>query len=278
MAAVQPLASPAPVAPVPQCTREEAEELTATIRHHGNITREAVIRAYQGRAWAALGYDAWAEYCREEFGTDRLSLPRPDRQKAVAELRDAGMSTRAIAAATGVSKDTVVRTLNSGVSNETPDEEPHEKRAGDDGSSGEGDAAPSSDGPHGHDVGRPEPEPAPMPRITGTDGKSYKAAQPAKADKLRGDDEALLKAAGEKIAEAKPELAERHVYREAAQAVRTAWKVLRDIDPAVAGAGCRTSIGGDHFLEKTQAVADWLGEFNRAAVRSGLRVVEGGER
>jgi len=43
----------------------------------------------------------------EEFGTSRLRLPREERQEVVASLRESGLSTRAIASATGIADQTV---------------------------------------------------------------------------------------------------------------------------------------------------------------------------
>lgn len=100
-----------------------------------------IMRAYETRAWSALGYQTWDEYCTREFGSSRLRLPREERQEIVASLRDAGLSTRAIAAATGVSKTTVADEL-AGVQNRTP-------------------------------------APTPTPRVNGTDGKTYPAAAAA---------------------------------------------------------------------------------------------------
>ena len=77
-------------------------------------------RAYIERAWAALGYDGWDDYCTREFGTSRLRLPREERSEVVASLRESGLSTRAIAAATGVSEGTVRNALKEGAQNYAP--------------------------------------------------------------------------------------------------------------------------------------------------------------
>ncbi len=91
----------------------EARELTAAIRQVGDSMWELVQTAYRGRAWAALGYETWDEYCAGEFAGTRLALPREDRQEVVQSMRESGMSTRAIATATGVGKGTVHRELAS---------------------------------------------------------------------------------------------------------------------------------------------------------------------
>ena len=55
----------------------------------------------------ALGYESWAAYIEGEFGAERL----PARQALVALLRAEGMSTRAVADATGLSQSAVTRAL-----------------------------------------------------------------------------------------------------------------------------------------------------------------------
>lgn len=104
-------------------TADQARALTDRIKVAVEATWHLVIEAYQGRAWATLGYSSWDDYCTREFGTSRLRLPREERQEVVASLRDSGLSLRAIAAATGESKDTVAREIRSGVSPATPDRE-----------------------------------------------------------------------------------------------------------------------------------------------------------
>ncbi len=92
-------------------TEQQARALTDRIRIAVEGTWLLIQEAYTSRAWAALGYETWDTYCAAEFGTARLRLPREDRQEVVASLRDSGLSTRAIAAATGLSKGTVGREL-----------------------------------------------------------------------------------------------------------------------------------------------------------------------
>jgi transposase-like protein len=90
-----------------QMSEGDARELTDMIRRTGEIMWSQIIRAYNGRAWAALGYSTWDDYCSTEFDGARIKLPREDRREVVASLREAGMSVRAIAAATGASKNTI---------------------------------------------------------------------------------------------------------------------------------------------------------------------------
>lgn len=88
-------------------TRDEAVLLTNQIASAIAIAWDLIVRAYHGRAWEALGYDSWDAYCRGEFGHARLALPAEERQQRVRSLRENGLSTRAIASATGVSQGTV---------------------------------------------------------------------------------------------------------------------------------------------------------------------------
>jgi hypothetical protein len=79
----------------------DARALTDQIKADVETVWDRIERAYLERAWAALGYANWDEYCLTEFGTSRLRLPREERPEIVASLREAGLSIRAIASATG---------------------------------------------------------------------------------------------------------------------------------------------------------------------------------
>lgn len=92
---------------VAQMGATEARALTDQIKVAVEATWELVKRAYVERAWAVLGYDGWDDYCTREFGTSRLRLPREERAEVVASLRESGLSVRAIAAATGLSRGTI---------------------------------------------------------------------------------------------------------------------------------------------------------------------------
>ena len=132
---------------VAELTAEEAAELTRDIAGELEFAWELISRAYRGRAWAALGYLSWDEYCTNEFGASRLALPREERAEVVQSLRSQGLSLRAIAAATGAGLGTVKRDVDAGVPNGTPDE------------------------------GASNDAPANEATVTGIDGKSY---QPTK--------------------------------------------------------------------------------------------------
>ena len=91
----------------------DARRITDQIKAGVEAVWHLIEQAYTTRAWAVLGYPSWDDYCTREFGTSRLRLPREERQEVVASLRESGLSTRAIAAATGLGKGTVDRALAS---------------------------------------------------------------------------------------------------------------------------------------------------------------------
>lgn len=99
----------------------DARTLTDRIKVAVEGTWLLIQEAYTSRAWSALGYGSWDEYCTREFGTSRLRLPREERQEVVASLRESGLSTRAIASATGLSQSTVARKTAPGESNDSPE-------------------------------------------------------------------------------------------------------------------------------------------------------------
>ncbi|KAF7277615.1 hypothetical protein GWI33_002970, partial [Rhynchophorus ferrugineus] len=86
---------------------QDARTLIDRIKVGVDAVWQLIVDAYQGRAWAALGYASWDECCTREFGTSRLRLPREERADVVASLRESGLSIRAIAAATGQSYGTI---------------------------------------------------------------------------------------------------------------------------------------------------------------------------
>lgn len=87
--------------------QQQARALTDRIKVAVEGTWLLIQEAYTSRAWGALGYETWDDYCNAEFGTARLRLPREERQEVVASLRENGLSLRAIASATGASINTV---------------------------------------------------------------------------------------------------------------------------------------------------------------------------
>lgn len=180
---------------IPEITADQARDLTDRIKIAVEGTWHLITEAYTSRAYLALGYRNWDDYCTREFGTARLRLPREERSEVVASLRESGLSFRAIAAATGDSHETVRRSLPP-VTNVTPESKPHPEpvlsqddcEALDDTEwcdCGEGLceclAGECSCGwvPELPQDDHPEPEPEPVQRITGTDGKSYPVPKPA---------------------------------------------------------------------------------------------------
>ena len=109
---------------VADLSKADARALTDRINAAAVGLWELVVTAYQGRAWVALGYNSWDAYTDAEFADVRLALPREKRKETVASLRDAGLSMRAIAAATGVGRGTVERDISARVPNGTPEPEP----------------------------------------------------------------------------------------------------------------------------------------------------------
>jgi hypothetical protein len=88
--------------------------------HNYLATLSLIARANQEQHWRVLGYADWRSYVDGEFGAERLRLPAEHRQKAIEELRLAGLSTRAIGTVVGVSESTVRRDL-SGASFDAPE-------------------------------------------------------------------------------------------------------------------------------------------------------------
>jgi hypothetical protein len=105
----------------------DARAITDRIKTGVELIWELIKQAYNERAWDALGYSSWDDYCTREFGSSRIRLPREERQEVVSSLRESGLSIRAIAAATGVSTERVHDALHSGVRNQTPDPEPEDR-------------------------------------------------------------------------------------------------------------------------------------------------------
>lgn len=101
---------------------EQARSLTDRIKVAVEGTWHLITEAYTSRAWAALGYSSWDDYCTREFGTSRLRLPREDRDVTVASLRSSGLSIPAIAAATGLGYGTVQRSITAGYPNGQPEQ------------------------------------------------------------------------------------------------------------------------------------------------------------
>lgn len=138
----------ASVPQTPSISESTARTLVDKVKASVDDLRDAITTLYDGRAWLALGYASWDDLCDTEFAV-RIALPRAERQAVVADLSEAGMSTRAIGSALGVDPMTVSRDLSSGVANATP-----------------------ATATAVFDADMKPYQPAPQP-ITGTDGKTY---------------------------------------------------------------------------------------------------------
>lgn len=143
-----------PLADAPVSTPAEARDRADRIRAGlpGYVQmRQEIAAAYVCKDWAALEYGSWAEYVMAEYGPDLQRLSRGERQEAVRDLRDKGMSTRQIAKAAGVTHTQVQRDLKTQVEpNVPPVAEPEASK----------------------------PEPKAPERVNGADGKSYPASKP----------------------------------------------------------------------------------------------------
>ncbi len=164
----------------PDIARVLTDAIVATVADAWGL----ITAAYVGRAWSALGYSSWDDYCSTEFGSLRLRLPREERQEVVASLRESGLSIRAIAATGIASKQTVERDI-AGVMNQ--DTSPEEHHVPDDEEHQDEDVVAT--------VRRMAEDlfPAGPTKITGTDGKSYPAPTPRQSKPRRGPltDEAM---------------------------------------------------------------------------------------
>jgi predicted transcriptional regulator/lambda repressor-like predicted transcriptional regulator len=102
-------------------TESEAVELTGKIGRTGEHLSALIQSAWRGRVWIALGHASWAEWAEAHLAG--MQLPRVDRQELVAELHAEGLSTRAIAAAVGASKNTVTADLSQIGTPANPDDD-----------------------------------------------------------------------------------------------------------------------------------------------------------
>lgn len=150
------------------------------------LIREAIDR----EAFRALGYRSHGDFIADRFGNALSKLGMDLRREVTRELSDAGLSVRAIASVTGVSKSAVQRDI-SAVPLGTPVEASGAERADETGRGGTphvdqatGEVLDSADG---SDL---ESHPSNAPRVeehtvtektkitTGIDGKQYKRPEP----------------------------------------------------------------------------------------------------
>lgn len=125
-----------------------------------------IEEAYTSRAWQALGYSSWDDYCTREFGTSRIGIPREEQPQRVSSLRDAGLSIRAIRSATGLAKDTIAKAIEVSQPGTPGAGAPNPAPVSVAPVSAGGGEAPA-------DTGQPAPRP-----ITGIDGKTYPRPEP----------------------------------------------------------------------------------------------------
>ncbi|MFV8317180.1 hypothetical protein [Mycobacterium sp. 23] len=177
---------------------EDARVLTDRIKVGVEAVWELITRAYTERAWDALGYSSWDDYCTREFGTTRLRLPREERAEVVASLRESGLSIRAIASATNEPVMTVQNEL-ARVRSRTPEPDVEPDQLADDLIVAEqhlpplpenymnipGGVTPSTPGQTDRmaealaKAGSAAPVADPPKPVTGLDGKKYQPARPA---------------------------------------------------------------------------------------------------
>lgn len=91
-----------------------ARRLTKRLREALTIAVDLLTEVFDGRAWEALGYPTWEQYCAAELPElAQLQLAVDDRRRLFAELRERGMSLRAIGAPFALSAMTVQRDLKA---------------------------------------------------------------------------------------------------------------------------------------------------------------------
>lgn len=106
-------------------SRAQAEVLTKQIRTGLSHAQELIVLAWQGRAWESLSYGTWDEYVAGEFSDLSLRPPLETRSDTLSSMRGAGMSIRAISAATTLSPATISRALKESRGDD-PEDGPHE--------------------------------------------------------------------------------------------------------------------------------------------------------
>jgi hypothetical protein len=97
-------------------SEEEAEALTAEIVDKLTTAYQdvapLVVRAFHGRAWNAVGYTTWDDYCRANFhGPRMLRFSEEQLTELCVEFAGEGMSVRAIGSALGIGHATAGRKI-----------------------------------------------------------------------------------------------------------------------------------------------------------------------
>ena len=250
-------------------TPDEARGLTARIRDGLNDIWPFVLRAFKEEAWRALGYSGWGEYTAVEFKGVKLGLPRDERRLVMESYRDAGMSQRQIAAATGLSNGTVAETLNppkrsemNSTSGDFVRIEP-KSQIEDDDSDGTPDAVDAVSSPT-EEVGA-ETASAPTPLVsaegvTATLPVESPTVTPSARPRSLGDfmtpDDEWNQDVARKVRSARASLVISHPVDEVI--ARADQELLESIE------------------DVAKAIADWAAEIKRGT--TGLRVVQGGKQ
>jgi hypothetical protein len=89
---------------------DDARALTDKIKRQLNDTWKDIQEAYRKRADKVLGYPTWDAYCKTEWGTCYLRVPREELPEIVRPM-SLTMGVRPIASALGTSRETVRRAL-----------------------------------------------------------------------------------------------------------------------------------------------------------------------
>lgn len=107
-------AQPAAVGPLDVA---RARRLTKQLREALSVAVDLLGQAFDGRAWEALGYASWEQYCTTELPELAIlgkGMPTAERRATVAALRTGrSMSLRAIGKPLGLSAQTVQRDLEA---------------------------------------------------------------------------------------------------------------------------------------------------------------------
>jgi hypothetical protein len=188
---------------------KEIRLLAGSVRNQLEKIKLLIDKAEAGEAHLVLGFRSWTAYVADVLGELHLHLDRGDRRELVTYLSGKGMSTRAIAGAVDVSKNTVTADLQVSQSG-TPEPEgwvpstPLSQALMDGRLEGDAAAAilamPGSDEekladleslarPEGAVPDRNSSLPA---KVIGTDGKTYQTKMPAAPRRRRPLPDAFL--------------------------------------------------------------------------------------
>jgi DNA-binding NarL/FixJ family response regulator len=89
------------------------ERMKAAYGEFHKVIVEDAIFAWRNKAWLTYGHTNWDTYCENEIG-GRIMLTPAERKRAVAQMSDEGMSTRAIGKALGAHHSTVEADVEGG--------------------------------------------------------------------------------------------------------------------------------------------------------------------